>query len=185
MIGILGQSWRTSAKRCCCDQIKAYWDIQYVVQQIHQEYLALSFLSEGVDQWLLLVLLRQGDHRRAGEEELLKSHDSGQADLQQSDWVYPGILALNTADISSLFLCLCPNSSILLCRVPAQATSSPWPTADFGTPSLASSTSLPTWWWSWHRYTLRLFLAGSNQLAEIPQNSTLSPALFACWHGVL
>ena len=49
-----------------------------------------SVLREGVHQRLLLVLLWQGNHRWAGKKELLQSHDSGQADLQQSHRVHPG-----------------------------------------------------------------------------------------------
>lgn len=39
----------------------------------------LSF--KGIDQWLLLVLLRKGHHRRTRQEELLQGHDSREAGL--------------------------------------------------------------------------------------------------------
>lgn len=44
----------------------------------------------GVHQWLLLVLLRERHHRWTRQEELLQSHDCGQAGVQQLDWVHPG-----------------------------------------------------------------------------------------------
>lgn len=53
-------------------------------------YFPLLFPTQGVDQWLLLVLLWQGRHRWPRQKEFLQSYDSGKTDIQQSNWIYSG-----------------------------------------------------------------------------------------------
>lgn len=64
-----------------------------------------------------------------------------------------------------------------LSRVRALVTSSPWPTADCGTPSLGSFTSLLTWWWNWRRYVSKPNTRQPTRLQDVT-GSLWRPTLF-------